>query len=456
MKLLKKILRIICIILPAFGFVFLLPQSASAKSYSVSKFLAHGISTINTDGNMVQVATGPVLYLDDTSGLDFRHDTYLLTEKSGSQCQYSSFTRLGYTVYQKEVDFGSTFVFPYYELLAQQNISNSAVCRSYASFGGTSGTFSIPTYNRLSAPAGYQPDIGAIMPYSYDIADVLYQKPSFWITSDNFDISRIQGYELPLNFGAWEDLKDGTDLIINFRIKWGYIPTHMPNGWSSDFIQQGIIQATLKGVDGNSIYTSLSNCYFTDDILQSDVQCKVPVDHLLPKYHYGISIKFGWPSGVAASSLFDYEFESFGIGIEVITNNDFSLATISGEFETGGNNVNNAPMLPPHDTTEEEWFNQLTHMFNFSLLNPFASIFNMFQNSSECHHIPIIAGMLNVEDDEYCPWFPATVRQITTPVISIAATMLLFGFFISFLKSGSGNDTIDTGGHGSIYKGKLH
>ena len=94
-------------------------------------------------------------------------------------------------------------------------------------------------------------------------------------------------------------------------------------------------------------------------------------------------------------------------------------------------------------------------MFNFNILNPFQSIFNMFSYSDSCSHIPIIAGMLHAESDLYCPWFPSTVRQVLTPVISISATMLLFGFFISFLKSSSCNDTIDAGGHGSIFRGRL-
>ena len=449
MKLLKKILRIICIILPAFA-VFFIAQPTSAASWPVNSYLSHGISTVASDGRKVNVATQPTLFLDNTTGVDFIHDMYFTSTLSNGKCQFSDIYRRGYSVYQREVVFGTSLVFPYVELLSQQNISDAAICQSYASFGGTGAvngsTFTIPKYNNLSAPVGYQPDIGFVLPYSYDYAKVSKEKPSNWIKSSNFNITRIQGYTLPINYGAYDDLQADTNLQLRFGIVWPVSEQSAahPNGWSDDFIQHGVIQAELKYVIGNTVLSKIVSCY-TNDLSYSEVRCDIPIDQDIQKYHYGLSLHFGWPSGVNASSLFRYEFESF-FTMYVITNGDSSLSTSSGEFQVGGNNVNNAPVLPPSDTSTDAWYNKFLNAFNFSLLNPFQSIFNMFQNSSECHHIPIISGMLNVEDDKYCPWFPATVRQITTPVISIAATMLLFGFFISFLKSSSGNDTIDTGG----------
>ena len=219
MKWIKKILRIIAIILPVFSTIFI-SRSSFAKSYPVNSFLSHGISTVKSDGSKAIVATQPTLYLDDTSDLDFIHDMYFLSSKSGDQCQFTELHRRGYQVYQKEVSFGSYFVFPYYELLSQSNISDDAICQSYSPFGGSYNNFKLPTYNRLSAPLGYQPDIGAVQPYSYDYATVSKEKPSNWVSSSAFDITRIQGYDLPINFGAWDDLEEGENLKLDFGFVW--------------------------------------------------------------------------------------------------------------------------------------------------------------------------------------------------------------------------------------------
>lgn len=75
-------------------------------------------------------------------------------------------------------------------------------------------------------------------------------------------------------------------------------------------------------------------------------------------------------------------------------------------------------------------------MFSFSFLNPFVGIFELF-NPSGCVQIPTIAGMVGSDDTTYCPWFPASVINILTPVLGMASMMLLFGFVVGWL---NGND----------------
>lgn len=79
---------------------------------------------------------------------------------------------------------------------------------------------------------------------------------------------------------------------------------------------------------------------------------------------------------------------------------------------------------------------QAQGIFNFNILNPFAPLFEMF-NPSGCVSIPTLSDWLNTEDTQVCPWFPAKVRSVVTPVLSIASMMLLFGFVVGWL---NGND----------------
>ncbi len=75
-------------------------------------------------------------------------------------------------------------------------------------------------------------------------------------------------------------------------------------------------------------------------------------------------------------------------------------------------------------------------IFNFNILNPFAPLFEMF-NPGGCINIPTLSDWLHTEDKQICPWFPAKVVNIVTPVLSISSMMLLFGFVVKWL-NGSG------------------
>lgn len=87
----------------------------------------------------------------------------------------------------------------------------------------------------------------------------------------------------------------------------------------------------------------------------------------------------------------------------------------------------------------------LSNLFSFSIFNPFAPIFNLFTTGQSCASIPIIAGMLHAESDQYCSWFPLSVRNVLTPVFSLASVMLLFGFIVRWLGASSGNFFEDAG-----------
>lgn len=78
---------------------------------------------------------------------------------------------------------------------------------------------------------------------------------------------------------------------------------------------------------------------------------------------------------------------------------------------------------------------KLGSIFNFTVMNPFSPIFDLFAGGG-CRPIPTIGKMLNKPNATYCPWFPNNIRSILTPVLGISAMMLIFGFVISWLKKG--------------------
>ena len=87
----------------------------------------------------------------------------------------------------------------------------------------------------------------------------------------------------------------------------------------------------------------------------------------------------------------------------------------------------------------------MTGLFSFDFINPFAPIFNLFNNDS-CAQIPTLASMLHSNETQVCPWFDSSVRNITTPVLGLSSMMLVFGFVVRWLGSRSGNFIEDSGG----------
>lgn len=79
------------------------------------------------------------------------------------------------------------------------------------------------------------------------------------------------------------------------------------------------------------------------------------------------------------------------------------------------------------------WFRDI---FNFAIVFPFHSFFASFTDN-RCVDIPVIAGLLGTNQNRYCTWWSADIRNITTPVISSISMMILFGFIVSWLKGNS-------------------
>lgn len=135
----------------------------------------------------------------------------------------------------------------------------------------------------------------------------------------------------------------------------------------------------------------------------------------------------------------------------VVTDHDDTLGdSFNGDITGGGTIVGDAQN--DISTGSEDWFASLVSLFSFDFINPFAPLFNLFNNDS-CAQIPTLAGMLHSNETQVCPWFDSTVRNITTPVLGLSSMMLVFGFVIRWLGSRSGNFIEDSGG---VDSGGLH
>lgn len=80
---------------------------------------------------------------------------------------------------------------------------------------------------------------------------------------------------------------------------------------------------------------------------------------------------------------------------------------------------------------------EMAGVFSFSIQNPFTALFGAFTSGNTCVNIPTIAAMTNSDNTQYCPWFPDSVRNVLTPVLSMLSMMVIFGFVVKWL-NGSG------------------
>lgn len=129
----------------------------------------------------------------------------------------------------------------------------------------------------------------------------------------------------------------------------------------------------------------------------------------------------------------------------LITDNDDSFGGYFNSDLTGGGEIpGDAENNIPDNESFDNWFNDLVNSFSFDFVNPFAPIFDLFNNDS-CANIPTLASMLHSNETQVCPWFDSTTRNIATPVLGLSSMMLLFGFVVRWLGARSGNFFEDSG-----------
>lgn len=129
----------------------------------------------------------------------------------------------------------------------------------------------------------------------------------------------------------------------------------------------------------------------------------------------------------------------------VTDNDDTPGNAFNSDLTGGGTIIGSDEYILSENAGSEDWFSSLVSLFSFDFINPFAPLFNLFNNDS-CAQIPTLAVLLHSEETQVCPWFDSTVRNITTPVLGLSSMMLVFGFVVRWLGSRSGNFIEDSGG----------
>jgi hypothetical protein len=75
--------------------------------------------------------------------------------------------------------------------------------------------------------------------------------------------------------------------------------------------------------------------------------------------------------------------------------------------------------------------------FSFSVFNPFAAFFDA---SGGCTSIPTIKAWFNLTESQVCPVFPVSVRNATTPIVSMFVMTLTFTLIWRWLRSAIDNN----------------
>lgn len=214
-----------------------------------------------------------------------------------------------------------------------------------------------------------------------------------------------------------------------------------------------------SAVENNSSswnYINGSSCLFTHTTTEEDYildySCPIDIDVDLPgsavvQPYLRFSAGSGCTDGCYLWKFTDDNVDWYFNSTLVITDYDETPGPVISQ-PCFGSECSSAPGAGSDDINNgsDDWFSSIVNMFRFNLINPFLPIFNMFTTGGDCVQIPTIAGMLGSEETTYCPWFDTTTRNILTPVMSAISVMLVFGFFVKWLGSSSGNFFEDSGG----------
>lgn len=206
-------------------------------------------------------------------------------------------------------------------------------------------------------------------------------------------------------------------------------------------------------INRNYLFSTRSESGF-EDFLGFNVHCSytAPFDMY---YVYPIIRLY------SSDRILDYDFNGlYFTGTYVTTDNDSTWSGLYANPQPSGEQLSNAPGYfqlygypDGSSCLDGDFLCNLKNLFVFNFINPFYPIYQMFSDGSSCASIPVIASLLHSQESVICPWFDSSIRSILTPVIGLAAMMLLFGFVVRWLGARSGNFVEDSGG---VDQGSLH
>lgn len=255
----------------------------------------------------------------------------------------------------------------------------------------------------------------------------LFTYDNYWFDSSNFYAGRHL---------EWRG-------VFEFDGSFAWSPNISNNGsfWQIDVYGNPTVNSDLKSFSKVTFPCTVNLRTVPDlNVKQLEYSCSGDLPWDSPFLYPVLYIDGGSTNGVA-----DYVFLTdsdwrFGQQMLITDYDETPGASLGGDIR--GNNIPGSASTP---NSSEDWFSSLSSLFTFNFINPFAPIFNLFNNDS-CAQIPTLSGMLHSEETQVCPWFDSSVRNITTPVLGLVSMMLIFGFVVRWLGSNSGNFIEDSGG----------
>lgn len=453
MRWLKKILRIIAILLPCFVAMSITSPSF-AKSYDVNTF---PIALPNKD------FLEPFNLQFSTTTFSSPHAPYFSSKIQDGHCvydethdaMYSSSSSLSYSFYYK---FDSSD--PLYLCMSLNRISSS----DYSSIESSFPPAFSDIYNKWNRYWYLYDGFYVFDSYSEEGLN----KRSKLSFPDLFGDSLPDSFTnmtIPLGLLNQESIISGTPIIVQGRYDLGPSEDGESADLDPNWAGQHFIR--VKGFLDSTRYVNNSVSYF-------DIPCVLTTDWIADSQiatrsfycsaNSSLTFDSNYPVGFTFMSrlgndtaLWDMpsDFLTFDY-INIILNNDITSGGNLNAPVSGGDPTK-APgsALNPNynQDSQDDFFSSLVNQFVFSFTNPFQPIFNLFTSGDQCSQIPIIAGMLHSDQTTYCPWFDSSVRNILTPVFSLASVMLVFGFLVRWLGSSSGNMFDDETGGGALGKG---
>lgn len=234
---------------------------------------------------------------------------------------------------------------------------------------------------------------------------------------------------LSLNFSELTQ-DDGTTQVYT------HVPTAVEANWGAiEFINTGntntcndLITSRMISVDGVT-----TNDFISFELDYTNVP-KETVCNINPRWRYGGSEPHGYawynPSYKTIYMLNPY------IGWDVVENNSDDLATTLDDWkeQQGEEFERELETIQNQGNTAQNTGNAILNVFNFAIADPMLGLFSLFVDTT-CVNIPIIAGMINVNNSQVCSPWSVSVRSILTPVFTVGGTMLLWGFVINWLRN---------------------
>ena len=354
-------------------------------------------------------------------------------------------------------DFGSNGKLPFRNsfngLMSCDPFTNGAICTGLwnAAEYVSSKILPLPfTYGNAFFQGSAKSSSGTVYNHSLELKDIMGINPgefsaltiplytlddSFW--TDSSELYQGRQLEFKGSFFFDDDYSLNPDLNTNggfVKLNYGSIDS-ITGGWS-------IRESTC----------SLTHSYLGDtssSYLKYSCKLSIPFD-LLAFYPV---IQF---SGDSNYNFENYFLRTSGewsfVSTLLITDNDSTPGSDFGVKQYGHDNPGQAEaeIAANDNSVDPDFFDSLTSLFWFQLLNPFVPLYSLFTSGDQCVSIPTLASMLHSEESQVCPWFDPTVRNIVTPVVGLSSMMLLFGFFVRWLGGRSGNlfeDSFDTEGY---------